>query len=433
MRQAVVALLVALVVAGGLVGGAGSALAQPPTPPPNPGDDQLDQSHQQVTDRAADVGRITAQLADLDDRTDDIAAALESSREDAEEALLTLDDARAAAADAAKKADDARVATTAASTAIDQARDRLDTFVVATYQEGLDTGPFGLLTAATSPDDLVARAEFSDAIARSQLEAQDGLERARVEKANADSSARAALDEAQRKADEADKAKQDADTAYGVAQTAEDAHAAELAQVNAQRVVLQGQLDAAESSDAGLRAARARYNQWQAQLAAQQEAADRAARAQAVARVAAEADGPPVRGSGSIQRVIDRAMSQLGVQYVWGGGGTRGPSTGVPDRFGSALNRIGFDCSGLMLYAFGAAGVNLPRVSRNQYGAGRNVPISALQPGDMVFYRSGGGPIHHVALYIGRNRMIEAPYTGAAVRVTALRTRGLMPMATRML
>jgi cell wall-associated NlpC family hydrolase len=429
MRRTVVALLVLVA----LLGGAGTAVADPPVPPPNPGDDQLDQSQRAVTDRAADVGRITAQLADLDDRSDDLAAALAASREDAEDAFVTLDGARDAAAEASRRADAARVETQAASSAIDQARDRLDEFVVATYQQGLDTGPFGLLTAATSPDDLVARAEFSDAIARSQLSAQDGLERARVDKANADAGARAALEDAQRAAEEAERAKQAADAAYTAADTAQSAHEAQLAQVNAQRVELQGRLDAAESADAGLRAARTRYNQWQARIAAEQEARDRAERAQAVARVAAEGTGPATRGSGSVQRVIDRAMSQLGVQYVWGGGSRKGPSTGIPDRFGSALNRVGFDCSGLMLYAFGAAGVSLPRVSRNQYDAGRKVPISQLRPGDLVFYRSGGGPIHHVAMYVGRGRMIEAPYTGAAVRVTALRTRGLLPMATRVL
>jgi peptidoglycan DL-endopeptidase RipA len=429
MRRAAVAILVLLA----LLVGAGTAGAQPPTPPPNPGDDDLNRSQQQVTDRAAEVGRITTQLADLDQQTDDLAAALESSREDAEQAMDDADAAREAAADAARQADAARIETEAASGAIDEARDRLDQFVVATYQQGLDTGPLGLLTAATSPDDLVARAEFSDVIATSQLAAQDGLERARVDKANADSAARAARDEAQRRAEEAEQAKQTADTAFRAADTAASAHQAELARVDAQRAELQSRLDAAESSDAGLRAARARYNQWQARVAAEQEAADRAARAEAVARVAAVKTGPPARGSAAVQRVIDRAMSQLGVQYVWGGGTGRGPSTGIPDRFGSALSRVGFDCSGLMLYAFSAAGVSLPRVSRNQYDAGHKVPISDLRPGDMVFYRSSGGPIHHVAMYVGNGRMIEAPYTGASVRVTALRTRGLMPMATRVL
>jgi cell wall-associated NlpC family hydrolase len=131
--------------------------------------------------------------------------------------------------------------------------------------------------------------------------------------------------------------------------------------------------------------------------------------------------------------VVDRALSQVGVQYVWGGGTGRGPSTGIPDAFGSPLNRIGFDCSGLMLYAYNAAGVALPRVSRNQFNAGRKVPVSDLRAGDMVFFKNGNNPIHHVAMYIGNGKMVEAPYTGADVRVVPLRTRGLLPQATRVL
>ena len=131
--------------------------------------------------------------------------------------------------------------------------------------------------------------------------------------------------------------------------------------------------------------------------------------------------------------MIDRALSQVGVQYVWGGGNGRGPSTGIPDAFGSSLSRVGFDCSGLMLYAYNVAGVSLPRVSRSQYDAGRKVPISDLRPGDMVFYRNGSAPIHHVAMYIGGGSMVEAPYTGADVRVVPLRTRGLLPQATRLI
>ena len=80
-----------------------------------------------------------------------------------------------------------------------------------------------------------------------------------------------------------------------------------------------------------------------------------------------------------------------------------------------------------MLYAFNGAGVALPRVSRNQFNAGRKVPISDLRAGDMVFFRNGGEPIHHVAMYIGDGRMVEAPYTGADVRVVPLRTRGPAP------
>ncbi|WP_219420422.1 C40 family peptidase, partial [Pseudonocardia nigra] len=172
-----------------------------------------------------------------------------------------------------------------------------------------------------------------------------------------------------------------------------------------------------------------------AEEAAARERAEREAAAARLAAAAADQGGRTgaVRGSAAVQRVIDRAMSQVGVQYVWGGGNGRGPTTGIPDAFGSPLDRIGFDCSGLMLYAFNGVGVSLPRVSRNQYHAGEKVPISRIRPGDMVFYKNGNRPIHHVAMYIGNGKMIEAPYTGANVRVVPLRTKDLLPQATRVL
>jgi len=438
--------LVAVLALGALLGGVtpavldqGVAYAQSPVPPPppNPSDDDLQRSRDNVTQRADQFGQLTGQLADLDSRTDDLQAALEGQRETAQGALVDLQNAQDAAAAAAKKAADARVATDAASSAIGQAQKRIDDFVTSTYQQGIDLGPLGLLTSATSPDDLVTKAEANDVIARSQLAAQDGLERARVAKANADSAARAALDDARGREAQAQSARKTADAAVAAADAAARESAAQLADVAAQRAAVQAKLDAAENSDAGLRAQRDRFDAWQQQQAEAKAAADRAARARAAARLVADNKSSgggqaPVRssGSGAVQRVIDRAMSQIGVQYVWGGGSGRGPTTGIPDGFGSPLSRVGFDCSGLMLYAFAGAGVSLPRVSGSQYNAGQNVPISDARPGDMVFY---GSPIHHVAMYIGGGQMIEAPYTGADVRVVPMRTKGLLPEATRVL
>ncbi|WP_232664485.1 C40 family peptidase [Pseudonocardia sp. TRM90224] len=409
------------------------AAAAQPTPPPNPSDDELQRSQQGVSRQADEVARLTTQLADLDSRTDDVQAALAAQRESAEAALVDLQSARSAAALAKEQAAAARVETDAATVAIDHARARLDAFVTATYQQGMDTGPLGLLTGATSPEDLIARAEMNDLIARSQLAAQDGLERARVDKANADAAARAAVEEAQRREGVAQSAKATADAAVAVADQAARQHTAELAELASERVGVQRALDAAASTDAGLRQQRAAFTEWQKRMAAEQAARERAEREAAAKRVSASGSATVGRGSGSVQRVIDRAMSQLGVQYVWGGGTGRGPTTGIPDGLGSPLNRVGFDCSGLMLYAFGGAGVSLPRVSRNQFDAGQKVPISDLRPGDMVFYKNGGAPIHHVAMFIGGGKMIEAPYTGASVRVTPLRTKGLLPQATRVL
>jgi cell wall-associated NlpC family hydrolase len=421
-----------VLVAGSLLAGAVEAGAAPP--PTDPGDAALARSRAAVNDRAAEVGRLTGQLADLDARTDDLQAELAARREDAEAALEDLTAAQAAAAEAARKADDARVATDAAGKAVDDARARLDVFVTATYQEGLDTGPFGLLTGAQNPADLVARAEFTDIVAQSELRARDGLERARVARANAESQARAARADAVAQEESAAAAKRTSDAALATADGVAREHTRQLADLAAQRAAVQAKLDAAEAQDANLRAQRDRFRAWQRQLAAEQAARERAARDAANGRLAKGPRIPPVFGGhGSVRQVIDRALSQVGVQYVWGGGTGRGPSTGIPDAFGSPLNRVGFDCSGLMLYAYNGAGVSLPRVSRNQFNAGRKVPISDLRPGDLVFYRRGGAPIHHVAMYIGDGDMVEAPYTGANVRVVPLRRAGLLPQATRLL
>ena len=100
------------------------------------------------------------------------------------------------------------------------------------------------------------------------------------------------------------------------------------------------------------------------------------------------------------------ARQQIGDPYVYGAAG--------PDSF---------DCSGLTMYAWRAGGVSLPHSSQAQYSGTTHVPISALQPGDLVFFYSD---IHHVAIYSGGGMMIEAPHTGAYVREVPLRVSDLV-------
>lgn len=430
LGRAVAAALAAVL----LLAGAPAAFADPPpTPPPNPTDGQLSASRDAVGARAAEVGRLSAQLAELDEKTDDLQAALATRRENAEAALVDLAAAQDAATAARRKADLARAETDAATAAIDAARTRLDAVLASVYEQGPDLGPLGLLSSATGPQDLVDRAAYGELIAEQQRAVQESLEKARIGKANADSAARAALDEARVRQAAAATAKQAADGAVAEADAAARAQIQQLAAVADQRAQVQARLDATVSADAGLREQRARYQKWQADQAAAQAAAERSERDAAAKRVAASGAAPARGGPGAVQRVIDRAMSAIGTQYVWGGGSGRGPTTGIPDGLGSPLDRVGFDCSGLMLYAFNGVGVSLPRVSRNQFNAGRKVPISDLRPGDMVFYADPGEPIHHVAMFIGNGKMIEAPYTGASVRVTKLRKKGLLGQATRMI
>ncbi|MBW0118884.1 C40 family peptidase, partial [Pseudonocardia sp. KRD-169] len=107
-------------------------------------------------------------------------------------------------------------------------------------------------------------------------------------------------------------------------------------------------------------------------------------------------------------RAIGFALAQRGLPYVWGGDG--------PQR-GDA----GFDCSGLTTAAYSAAGIDLPRTAHTQYYAGPHVPDDApLEPGDLVFY---GVPerVHHVGLYLGDGRMVNAPTFGRPVRLAYVR------------
>ena len=116
---------------------------------------------------------------------------------------------------------------------------------------------------------------------------------------------------------------------------------------------------------------------------------------------------------------INFALGEVGKPYVWG---ATGPAT--------------YDCSGLIMRAFQTAGINLPRVSREQFYSGGHVPVAQAQPGDLLFYatdRNDPATIHHVVLYMGDGKMVEAPYSGEQVRVQPVPWDypELVPLATR--
>ena len=134
---------------------------------------------------------------------------------------------------------------------------------------------------------------------------------------------------------------------------------------------------------------------------------------------------PRVYGRQASEYVIRRAGSQIGVPYSWGGGTAAGPSRGID----SGAGTTGFDCSGLILYAFAGVGIRLPHYSGSQYEMGRKIPASQMRRGDVIFYGPGGA--QHVTLYLGAGKMLEAPYTGSDVHISDVRTSGMTPYVIR--
>ncbi|HYR16589.1 MAG TPA: NlpC/P60 family peptidoglycan-binding protein RipD [Mycobacterium sp.] len=163
----------------------------------------------------------------------------------------------------------------------------------------------------------------------------------------------------------------------------------------------------------------------------------------------------------AINAVIARALAQRGVPYAYGGGNAAGPSLGtasVNTPVGAAdaslgadplssnvavaglsplgspvveprVSRVGFDSSGLVLYAFAGVGIKMPRSSGEQYKVGRKILPSQALPGDLIFYGPEGS--QSVALFVGNGQMAEA--TDPAVTVSPVRTNGMTPYLTRII
>lgn len=163
----------------------------------------------------------------------------------------------------------------------------------------------------------------------------------------------------------------------------------------------------------------------------------------------------------AINAVITRALSQRGVPFAYGGGNTAGPSLGTvavetpapaadaslgtdplsnnvglnlspvaaPVAEPPRVSRVGFDASGLVVYAFGGVGIKMPRSSGEQYKVGRKILPSQALPGDLIFYGPEGS--QSVAMFVGNGQMIEA--TDPAVTVSPVRTNGMAPYLSRII
>jgi cell wall-associated NlpC family hydrolase len=161
---------------------------------------------------------------------------------------------------------------------------------------------------------------------------------------------------------------------------------------------IQGEIAQLKAAEAARQAALQR--QLEQQLASQQAAQRQASLAPTVPVDTTTPTAPPISAPPATHGgVVGVAMRYLGTPYVWGGAS---PS--------------GFDCSGLVMYAFAQIGVSLPHSSYAQYGYGSPVSRGDLQPGDIVFFDGLG----HVGIYVGGGSFIHAPHTGDVVKISSL-------------
>ena len=415
------ALLVALALAAGLTAGlSGPAGA---APPPNPSDSQLKSAQQQKDALAAEVGALAAQTAQMQSRLQQLTGQMELAEQKVALAISKLADAKAAAVTA-------RHNVQVAQQKVDAAQADFLGYVQATYMSGNLDGTTGTLLTASDPSALLQQSAISEYQATHELNAIGDMQRATVAKSNADAEARLAVQAQQAAADAAQTAEQQAQAAVQAAQ-------AEQQQLQAALSANQTKLQAAQSQLATLTNQRAAFNAYlaeQARLAA--EAAARRRAAELAAQRAhsgggsSSPSGPyvPTGGGGSWtaakgRTAVARAERWLGTPYSWAGGNAGGPTLGVcaGDGAQNDCNVVGFDCSGLVMYAW--AQFPFAHYAATQYLQGSYHPGEGnLMPGDLAFWSSDGtvAGIHHVAIYIGGGMVIQAPESGELIQETPL-------------
>lgn len=434
------------------------------------------------------IGTLVAAVANANQQLQDLGAAVQTQQESVNKAILDVQNARDAAAAAQRELEESAVGVEDANIAIANAQKRFDEFAAATYTNG----PSSSFLTAADPADILHTTAVAQTLSVSSNQVMANLQRARTEQINRESAARLAKQQADKATADAEASQAAAVEALRSAQRTFGDQQAELDRLVAERAAAQARLEevrkASQTTPAQPAAAPVQKAAGPAPAPGAATNWDKAPGAQAPGAAkwdipiwdptlpaipSAFVSGDPIAiinavlgitstsaqvtqqmGRGFLQKlgllptptgytnngaiprvygqqateyVIKRAMSQMGVPYSWGGGNAAGPSRGID----SGAGTVGFDCSGLMLYAFAGVGIKLDHYSGSQYNAGRKVPSSEMRRGDMLFW--GPNASQHVALYLGNGQMLEAPYTGSTVKVSPVRSSGMTPYATRLI
>src|SRR6195952_843507 len=291
MRSALVTAIGGVLIVALFAGVAAPAGAVPP-PPPNPSDQQIQASQSEAASAAAEVGRLSGLVTSTEGDITRLNNDLELKGELYKKSLIDegLAQANAAAAEAA--AQQAAKNASAAGTAITVAQDKAAQFAAASFRQGSVLGSMSALMSASSAGDLLVRQQLLTEISKSQLDVIAKLQTSLSDKANLDSDAKVARDEADAAQAAAVKAAADAATAKQTASDAFVAGKAQLAALNTRLDQQQNDYELALSKAADLQNQRALYNQWLAEKKAEEERlrleAIARAKAAALAKAAAE-------------------------------------------------------------------------------------------------------------------------------------------------
>jgi cell wall-associated NlpC family hydrolase len=449
---------IATAAAVGVLFGDGTALAAPKPPtPPKPvtvtTQDQVDAARGARDSVAAQVGTLSAQIAEMENQLQ----VLEGKKELAEQKYaLAVSQLQQAKQD--EQAADARLQR--ASAAVEAAHDRFVRSIQASYMSGEVDGTGGALLTADDPNALLEQGALANYLTAHKADAVGQYETATVARSNDQAAARRAV--AKRK-----QAEKDASAARAAAFAAVAQAQSEEQSLQASKAAKQRELDAKEAELYTTAADRQKYLNYkaayakylrdkktyddyvaeQARLAAER-ARERAARKHHGGGGSSSGGGggggwssgpaAPTGGSWTASKAhqaVERARSQLGVPYAWAGGGTGGPSWGVCDSSNGAPNDCnvrGFDCSGLVMYAWGQGWAHYAATQYTQAGS-YHPSLGNLKPGDLLFWSYNGtiAGIHHVAIYIGNGNIIQAPESGSYVMVSSMWAPGAIFGATR--
>lgn len=439
---------------------AGTSSAQPDVT-----DDDVRAAQQAVASTASAVATLEVELATQSAALDTAWTAVAAAAESYTQALVDSEVAATAAAQAADRE-------AAAAVEVETARDELGVIAMQAYRSGGSLDGLGALLSADGFDDLIARTAAMEQLGE---RAQRAVQRFQA----ADLVARTLGARAEEAAAEAEQATAAAQDALAAAESAQADAEQKVAETAVRREALIAELAAQRQTSVEVERAR------QATLDAERQAREEAAAAaeRGVSRptnpatppssppvsappvtappvstppvtappvttppVTTPPVTPPVVTPPPAPPVVTPPPVTAPDPYGLGTGSQRGTAAQGDAAVAWALQQVGksysygaagpeaFDCSGLTMRSWGAAGLSINRTSRDQYRQVRKITYDSMRPGDLIFYGSVGsdpGSITHVAMYVGNGTMVEAPRPGVAVRATPIRWNGTMPFAGR--